>query len=230
MERKCLIVIDEQSQKDRLQRVSESLRKDGIELSYKEINPKSFQKRLADGDAQFDENRFKAELQSISFINNLDVFATDYNLIGNILEGIDVIRLFTEIKPRFNKKVIIYSAQIENVLDDIISKDFSFKEKINRLKLLSQYNVEYLTSEGAFENNFKKLIETEPIFTIDNLLANKLYAIGNNPMVSLIPPYERMGLNELADLFSVASTDSQKIKNEIADHLLANIINVEGYE
>lgn len=230
MERKCLIVVDEQSQKDRLQRVSESLRKDGIELFYKEINPKSFQKRLANGDAQFDENRFKAELQSISFINNLDVFATDYNLIGNILKGIDVIRLLTEIKPRFNKKVVIYSAQIENVLDDIISKDFSFKEKVNRLKLLSQYNVEYLTSEGAFENNFKKLIETEPIFTIDNLLANKLYAIGNNPMVSLIPPYERMGLNELADLFSVASTGSQKIKNEIADHILANIINVEGYE
>lgn len=38
MERKHLILVDEQSQTDRLKRISKNLKKDGIELVYEEIN------------------------------------------------------------------------------------------------------------------------------------------------------------------------------------------------
>lgn len=46
MERKHLILVDEQSQTERLKRISENLKKDGIELVYEEINPNDYSNRL----------------------------------------------------------------------------------------------------------------------------------------------------------------------------------------
>lgn len=46
MELRHLILIDEQSQKDRLERISKSLERDGIQLIYEEINPNDCSIRL----------------------------------------------------------------------------------------------------------------------------------------------------------------------------------------
>lgn len=56
MVQKHLILVDEQSQKDRLKRISESLKKDGIELIYEEINPNDCSSRLETGDLYFDKD------------------------------------------------------------------------------------------------------------------------------------------------------------------------------
>ena len=87
MEQRYLIVIDEQPQKDRLYRISKSLMNDGIELVYTEIDPSRCTKRQANGDVQFDMDVFSQTLKDVPFINHVDVFATDYNLIDNLLKG-----------------------------------------------------------------------------------------------------------------------------------------------
>ena len=45
MEQRHLLLVDEQSQKDRLERIKESLKNDGIELIYQEIDPTQFTER-----------------------------------------------------------------------------------------------------------------------------------------------------------------------------------------
>lgn len=62
MERKHLILVDEQSQTDRLKRISENLKKDGIELVYEEINPNDYSNRLESGDLEFDKHALKKEI------------------------------------------------------------------------------------------------------------------------------------------------------------------------
>ena len=54
-----LILIDEQSQKDRLGRISKSLEGDGIQLIYEEINPNDYSIRQANGDLKFDKDALK---------------------------------------------------------------------------------------------------------------------------------------------------------------------------
>lgn len=229
MEQRHLILVDEQSQKSRLNGIAENLHNEGIELIYKEINPNDYVTRQEDGDLIFDKELFKQALTEVPFLHYLDVFATDYNLIDKQLKGIDVLSIFGELKPLFSKKVIIYSAHIEGVIQDILMRE-SFEEQISRLKLLARYDLEYMKSEDEFGTKLKGLIAKEPNISIDEQLSENLMAIGNNGVHCAIPPYDQMTLTEVAMLLISQNEHSVKLKREIIDHFMAIITKIEGYE
>lgn len=229
MEQRHLILVDEQSQESRLNGIVENLHKEGIELIHKEINPNDYVTRQEDGDLVFDKELFKQALTEVPFFHYLDMFATDYNLIDNQLKGIDVLSIFGELKPSFGKKVVIYSAHIEGVIQDILMRE-SFEEQVSRLKLLARYDVEYMKSEGEFGTKLKGLIAKEPNMSIDNQLSENLLAIDNNDVHCAIPPYDQMTLAEVATLLMSNDERSVKFKKEITDHIMAIITKIEGYE
>ena len=226
-----MVIVDEQSQAERLTRIAAALKKDGIELVYKEIDPSVYQKRMNNGDVSFDKDAFITALNSIPFIHHLDIFATDYNLIEDQLKGIDVIRFFAEIKPYFKKRVIIYSAQIENVISDILhgGKDH-FEEQCAMLKLLAHFDIDYLKSEGEFENKFKSMLKKEPDVTIDEKIIESMLAINSDKIHCSIPPYESTSISELGKLLQSKDPRTIALKREIVDHIMALITEVEGYE
>lgn len=168
MEQRYLVLVDEQSQKDRLERISNSLKNEGIQLIYEEINPNEYSKRLENGDLVFDKDLLEYKLGSISFLPHLNVFATDYNLIDNELKGIDLVEMLYNFLPNYRNQIVIYSAQIDDVITDIVTKRaIGFEQQVAKLKLLSQNEICYLSSEGEFEQKFKGLIVREPDLTID---------------------------------------------------------------
>ena len=87
MEQKHLIIVDEQSQSATLDAIKNTLKNEGIDLVYKEINPANFQKRVG-YNTSFDKISFIEELQNTPFLKKLDAFASDYNLIENELKRI----------------------------------------------------------------------------------------------------------------------------------------------
>lgn len=231
MEKRHLILVDEQSQKFRLKSIAENLHNEGIELIHKEINPNDYVIRQEDGDLVFDKELFMKALTEVPFFHYLDMFATDYNLIDNQLKGIDVLSIFGELKPSFGKKVVIYSAHIESVIKDILMlEDESFEEQVSRLKLLTRYDVEYMKGEDEFGTKLKGLIAKEPNMSIDDQLSENLRAIDNNDTHCAIPPYDHMTLGEVANLLMSKTEHSVKLKREIIDHIMAIITKVDGYE
>lgn len=155
MEQRYLILVDEQSQEDRLKRIARSLRNEGILLVYEEINPNECSVRKDNGDLSLDKVALENKLASISFLSHLDVFATDYNLVTDELKGIDMIEMLYSLQPHYRKQVVIYSAQIDEVIDDIITKRAKgFKQQVEMLKILAQNDIHYLSGEGEFENEF----------------------------------------------------------------------------
>ena len=159
MEQRYLILVDEQSQEDRLKRIARNLRNEGILLVYEEINPNECSVRKDNGDLSLDKVALKNKLASVSFLSHLDVFATDYNLVTDELKGIDMIEMLYSLRPHYRKQVVIYSAQIDEVIDDIITKRAKgFEQQVEMLKILAQNDIHYLRGEGEFENEFKSLI------------------------------------------------------------------------
>ncbi len=231
MEQRYLVLIDEQSQSLRLERIAASLMKDGIKLVYKEIDPSVYQKRLDSGDATFDKDAFIQALKDIHFIHHLDVFATDYNLIEGQLNGIDVIRFFTDIKPYFSKRVILYSAQIEGVIGDILKgREGKFEEQCAMLKLLARFDIDYLKSGGEFENKFKGLLEKEPDITIDARMIESMQVINSDKIYCSIPPYTNKTIAEIVELLESKNSQAIDLRKEITDHIMAIITDVKGYE
>lgn len=231
MEQKHLLLVDEQPQGNRLQRIAENLHNEGINLIYKEIDPTEYVSRQENGDISFDKESFKNALEELPFLHFLDVFATDYNLIENQLRGIDVLSIFTNIFPHYNKRVIIYSAQIDRVIRDILSReDETFDEQVTMLKLLTNYHVDYLASDGEFGAKLKGLITTEPDLSIDALLSESMMAIKGDDILFAIPPYNGMKMREVAALIMTKDQRSIKLKKEITDHIMACITRFENYE
>lgn len=229
MKQRHLIVVDEQSQADAIKRIHDSLRNDGIELISVEIDPSNYKKRLANGDVVFDHEAFAEALKSVPFINHLDVFATDYNLIENLLKGIDVVKTFNEIKPYYKKRIVIYSAQIETVISDILTGK-SFDEQQAMLQLITQHDIKYITSAGEFEKKFKQLIEKELNITIDDRLAESMMAIDSTEVSCTIPAFEKLTLGEMANLLLSKDDSSIVLRKELTDQIMACITKFKSYE
>lgn len=231
MELRHLILIDEQSQKDRLERIRKSLEGDGIHLIYEEINPNDCSIRQGNGDLKFDKDILKEKLRSISFLSHLDIFATDYNLIDDELKGIDLIAMLYDLLPYYRNQVVMYSAQIKDVINDIIIKRaVEFEQQVKMLKLLAQNEINYLSSEGEFETNFKKLIVKEHDMTIDARLADSLRAIDNKKFKCSIPGYSDKKISEIGELLLSKDTKTVALKKSITEHIIANITAIDSYE
>lgn len=230
MEQRHLILIDEQSQSLRLKNMAENLKKEGIELIYKEINPTLYTTRQSNGDAIFDKEKLRNKLDSISFKSHLYVFATDYNLIEGELKGIDMIEMLYSLVPYYKNKVVIYSAQIEDVITNVINSSKDFEQQINMLKLLSKNEIHYLGSENEFEQKFKRLIEKEADKTIDTRLAESLLSIDNDKFKCSIPGYTDKKLSEIGELLLVNGEDKIALRKKITEHFLAYISSIRDYE
>lgn len=229
MEQRHLIIVDEQSQAERLIRLMENLKSDGIELIYEEIDPSDCTTRSANGDLLFSLENLKEKLCSIPYLAHVDVFATDYNLIEGELKGIDVIKLLYDCVPYFNKRVVLYSAQIEEVITDIItSQARGFDKQIAFLKLLTRNDIDYLSSDGEFESKFKSLIIKEPDLTIDSRLSNALLSFKNPDFKCTIPNYDHKTINEIGIM--LCKRGCQDLKKDIVDHIIAYITSIKGYE
>lgn len=231
MEQRHLVLVDEQSQSSQLQKIAKNLQSEGIELIYREINPKDYVIRHSDVDVSFDQESFTNALKAIPFIHHLDVFATDYNLIEEQLKGINVLSIFSDIKPFYNKKVVIYSAQIEGVIQDILARENeSFDEQISMLKLLTRYDVEYWKSEDGFGTKLKGLITKEQDISIDDQLTENMMDINSDKILFSIPPFDNMTLPEVAKIMISKDSRSIKLRKEITDHIMAIITKIDAYE
>lgn len=230
MENRYVLVIDEQSQKDRLNRIATNLLKERVILHYEEINPTLFQKRLENGGIIFDEDEFVKALDDIPFINQIDVFATDYNLIDNTLKGIHTINLFLKLKPLYKRSIVIYSAQIETVIHDILNRaGESIENQVSSIKLIASKNNYFFKSDGEFENKFKKLILSSPKISIDKKLIEELHSLDIPIVKCRLPSFESLSTHEFADLLEKDSSTSQIIKKEIVDHLISLLFDIDEY-
>lgn len=227
MKQRHLIVIDEQSQKARLNRLKENLKNDGIELVYTEINPVECTTRK-NGDLVFDIEILKSKIQEIPYLTHLDVFATDYNLIDETLKGIDVVKVLYDCLPYYRKRVVMYSAQIEDVITNIVTKQNGFEEQVEMLKTLSKNEIRFLSSEGEFENKIKNLIINEPDSSIDARLSDSLVAISNERFTCNLPGYTDRKICEIGNM--LREKGSSDLKKEIVDQIVAYITTIKGYE
>lgn len=231
MEQRYLILVDEQSQEDRLKRIARSLRNEGILLVYEEINPNECSVRKDNGDLSLDKVALENKLASISFLSHLDVFATDYYLVTDELKGIDMIEMLYSLQPHYRKQVVIYSAQIDEVIDDIITKRAKgFKQQVEMLKILAQTDIHYLSGEGEFENEFKSLIAKEPDITIDSRLIDSLHTLNFDNLKCSIPGYTDKKISDIGDLLLKKGSDVVALRKNIVDHILAYITSINGYE
>ena len=225
MIQKYLILVDEKPQLDTLTNIKNILRNDGIDLIYQEFNPTNYQLRLSSGNIGFDKDKFIQDLSNLQYFKSLDSIVCDYNLIKDVINGFEIIKIIKEINSSYKKQIILYSAQIEEVISDILIGN-TFEEQKNSLKALLNCNIEFIKRDG-YDQEVIKNIKKEKEFDFEEELIRWFYKRDKDIFNYLFPKYKGKNFGEIAMELESKTPDSIYFKEELIEQIVAylSIIN-----
>lgn len=226
MIQKYLILIDERSQNAELEQIKSSLKSTGIDLVYKEYNPTNYQKRDDSGDVLFNKESFVAELEKLSYFKQLDSIACDYNLIEDVINGFEIIKIIKEINPYYKKQIILYSAKIDDVIGKIITQGDIDSQKDN-LKKLIECNIEFIKRDG-YDQEVITHIKKEKPFSFEDELINWFYSREDDEFNYLFPKYQGTKFEDIAKNLESNSQDSVDFKKELIEQIIAYLSKING--
>lgn len=226
MIQKFLILVDEQPQSSVLRNIEAILKNDGIELVYKEFNPINYQKR-ENGEILFDAESFKADLCGLPYFTRLDSIVCDYNLIAGIIDGFQIIKIMKSINPNYKKQVILYSAQIESVIEDIIRTDDFEKQKEN-LKSLIECNIDFRKRDNDYVQELIKHIKKEKDFSFEDELVKWFSLRKEDTFNYLFPKYKGKKFEEIAYCLQKNTPDSIEFKKDLVEQIISYLSLING--
>ncbi|HRA73263.1 MAG TPA: hypothetical protein PLB11_10635 [Flavobacterium sp.] len=229
MIQKHLILIDEQPQATTLEKIKNILKKDGIELIYKEINPVSYQKRDASGNLDFDTENFKKAIIEIEYFKTSGLILCDYNLIAEVVNGYDVIKIIRELNYNNSKKIFLYSAKIEGVISDILTKETDFEKQKESLAKLIDYNIEFIKRDG-YDQEVIKHIKKELEFDFETELIRWFHKRNHDTFNYLFPKYEGKSFGAIAIELESKNPISVEFKKELIEQIISYLSNLNDLQ
>jgi hypothetical protein len=226
MIQKYIIVVDEHNQTIILEKIKAKLQEEGFELIYKELNPTNYTKRNNE-DIHFDKQRFENDLANISYFKMADMILCDYNLIANVVNGYEIIKIIRELKYKPKTKVILYSAQIDGIIADILIKDTDFEIQKKNLVTLVDCNIEFIKRDG-FDQEVYKTIREEANFDFETELINWFHKREKDTFNYLFPKYQGKTFGKIAEELENDTYDSNQFKKELAEQIIAYLSKING--
>ena len=226
MTQKYLILIDDNSQRAKLEQIKDTLKSnEGIELFYEEYNPNDFQQRVSEDVVVFNKEAFVEKLNELPYLNRLDSVVCDYHL-GDMINGFEIIQIIREVCPNYKKQTILYSTGIDQVIDKIIAgNDFETKKK--SIEQLVKCNPEFVSKVG-YEQNIIKHIKQQDLFDFEDELIKWFYSRKDDEFNCLFPKYQGMKFEEIARCLEVDSQDSIEFKKELVEQIIAYLSKING--
>lgn len=228
MIQKYLVLIDEKPQLDTLTNIKNILRNDEIDLIYEEFNPTNYQLRLSDGNIIFDKDKFVQDISNLEYFKNLDSIVCDYNLIKDVINGFEVIKIIKEINTTYKKQIILYSAQIKEVISNILTGS-TFEDQKNSLTSLINCNIEFIKREG-YDQEVIKNIKKEKEFDFEYELIKWFYKRDKDIFNYLFPKYQGKNFGEIAKELEGKTSDSVDFKKELIEQIIAYLSTINDLE
>lgn len=228
MIQKYLILVDEQSQSAVLQNITATLKSEGIELIFKEFNPINYQKR-DNGEIFFDIESFKNDLLNLPYFRQLDSIVCDYNLIAKVIDVFQIIQIIKSINPNYKKQVILYSAQIETVIEDII-KVGDFEKQKENLKSLINCNIDFRKRDSDYEQGLVRHIKKEKEFSFEDELIKWFFLRKDDVFNYLFPKYSGKRFEEIAICLQSKTPDSMEFKRDLVEQIISYLSSINGFD
>ena len=229
MIQKYLILVDEKPQIDTLAKIKNVLKDDGIDLIYKEFNPTDYLLRLIDGNIGFDKDKFIQDIINLGYFKSLDSIVCDYNLINDVINGFEIIKIIKEINTTYKKQIILYSAQIEEVISNVLTKSTTFEDQKNNLTSLINCNIEFIKREG-YDQEVIKNIKKEKGFDFEEELIKWFYKRDKDVFNYLFPKYQGKSFGEIATELEGKTSDSIDFKKELIEQIVAYLSTINDLE
>jgi hypothetical protein len=203
-----------------LQRVE----KNDIRINLIQLNPKDEQ--FVNENGEIVKARIEEELNTSKYLRqDVHLIICDYDLADEYINGFDIVQLLrNELKSR--KKILLYSSNIDNVVEKIITgnKDIVIKQIIDLVKV----NIlEFCKRDEHLVEAIFKHLKEESIFSSDNYFETQLYKYQNYTFKAVYDKFQNFTLGEIVAVIKARPDEGELFKKEMIEQVVAYMINIE---
>ena len=208
-EKRCILLIDDKDQSDVANSIKLQLKKD-FDLEFILIRTAD-SKLKKDEEEELDLEKLKAEIETRIKNKNVYIALTDFDLESDSINGLGVVRLIHELRPKLN--FLIYSGNWDEVIRTVVGKDYkqaSIDELVGGINDLIHDNIVNCIGRTDYKTDLIEYLKKNKGDSIEYRLSTLLRAHGEMKFESCFPEFKGMTFNEIADMIdnhSDARTD-----------------------
>lgn len=219
-ENRCILLIDDKDQGDVANSIKLQLKKD-FDLEFILIRTAD-SKLKKDEEEELDLEKFKEEIETRIKNKNIYLALTDFDLESDSINGLGVVRLIHELRPKLN--FLIYSGNWDEVIRTVVGKSYkqaSIDELVGGINdLIHDYIVNCIGRTDYKADLIEYLIKNKGD-SIEYRLSTLLRANGEMKFESCFPEFKGMTFNEIADMIE---SHSDARSDEWIEAILAQTI------
>ena len=167
------------------------------------------------------------ELDTPNYLKQLiHLIACDYDYGRDKTNGFEIIR-FIRNTLNSKKKIILYSSNIENVIDKII--EGNRPEIVGRIVDLVSSNISaFCQRDSHLEEAIIKYLNEEIQFSTDKAFEQELFKYKDYKFKSTYDKFENKTLGEIAEIISRNKHEGELLKQELIEQVVAYMIMMEN--
>ncbi|RZK38904.1 MAG: hypothetical protein EOO90_20650 [Pedobacter sp.] len=228
MEKCFCIVIDDSSQildTATFNTIKENVKNSAsIDLELIQLNPKS-EEMINEEDGSILLDKVIERLNTPDYLKRqIHLIICDYELGDEKVNGFEIIRLLRN-NLGSKKEIILYSSNIENVIDKIINKE---EDKAKSIKdLVSSKIFDFCLKDEHLSSAIIKAMKSEMDFSSDKFLEAELFKYPDLKFNNIYDRFEGKTLGEIAVVMSSNLDEGNRLKKEMISQVVAYMINPE---
>lgn len=192
-------MIDDKSQSTVTKGIESKLSKD-YDLDFIAIRSGSAELKK-DGSEDLDVEKLKEEIKTQIIGKNIDIALTDFDLECDYLNGLDVVRMVHEVRPKLS--FFIYSGNWNKVIESVLGQDYkksSIEELVGGINKLIHDKIIDCIDRTDYQDLLIEYLKRNQEETIEHRLSTLLRTNGNMKFESCFPEFKGMTFNEIADM------------------------------
>ena len=205
-----------------------ALENNKLQINLIHLNPKD--ERFVDDNGLILTDRIVNELNTNQYLKRLiHLVVCDYNLGDDSTNGFEIIRLLrNELKCK--KKIILYSSNIDDVIDKIISGDNPEQVRKVIVDLVSSEISEFCQRNEHLEEEMIKQLLGEIKFSTDKYFEEELYKYRSYLFRAPYDKFKGKTLGDVADYIATHNHEGEILKKELIQQVVAYMIDLNDEE
>lgn len=225
-EQRCILLIDDKDQSD----VTDSIKlqlKNNFDLEFILIRTAASELKKNDEEV-LDLDKLRAEIGERIKNKNIYIALTDFDLESDSLDGLGVVRMVHELRPKLN--FLIYSGNWDEVIRTVVGKNYkqaSIDELVGGINNLIHDNIVNCIGRTDYKKDLIEYLMKNKGDSIEHRLFTLLRAHGDMKFKSCFPEFKGITFNEIADkIYKHSDARSDEWIEAILTQTLAYLVKV----
>lgn len=196
-----------------------------LQINLIHLNPK--QEKFVDDKGVIVPDRIVSELDTTRYLKqSIQLIICDYNLGEDITNGFEIVRLLRN-RLECKKKILLYSSNIDDVIDNIIKGPNP--ETVRRVikDLVSSKISAFCQRDDHLTDEMIKHLLQELEFSSDSFFENLLFRYKDYRFKAPYDKFDGWTLGQVAETISKERPEGERLKKEMIQQVIAYMIDLK---